>query len=233
MRIRENRDDPAATTFRWDIFLFGAQANADTGGDDANYQANVNLSGLSTNNELSKPDGCWFSPTTGIMYIQTDDNTMTDRTNAMLLAALPGRVGDGGAVDVINRAAGAPDPAVRTAGTDVVQRTFAGRKVSDMTLKRLFVGPLGAEITGLTETPDGRALFVNVQHPGENTGRANAVPASVAITPTTLSGPFESNWPGNSGYGPGGATARPRSATVVITRVDGGVIGFDPTKPMI
>ena len=232
VRIRENRDDPAATTFRWDIFLFGAQANADTGGDDANYQANVNLSGLGTNNELSKPDGCWFSPTTGILYIQTDDNTMTDRTNAMLLAALPGRVGDGGAVDVINRAAGAPDLAVRTAGTDVVQRTFAGRKVSDMTLKRLFVGPLGAEITGLTETPDGRALFVNVQHPGENTGRANAVPASVAITPTTLSGPFESNWPGNSGYGPGGATARPRSATVVITRVDGGVIGFDPTKPM-
>lgn len=232
VRIRENRDDPGATTFRWDIFLFGAQANADAGGDDANYQANVNLSGLSTNNELSKPDGCWFSPTTGILYIQTDDNTMTDRTNAMLLAALPGRLGDGGAVDVVNRAAGSPDSAVRTAGADVVQRTFAGRKVSDMTLKRLFVGPMGAEITGLTETPDGRALFINVQHPGENTGRSGAVPTTVAITPGNTTGPFESNWPGNSGYGPGGATARPRSATVVVTRVDGGVIGFDPTKPM-
>lgn len=232
VRIREDRDDPAALTFRWDIFLFGAQAQADAGVDDVNYQANVNLSGLTTANELSKPDGCWFSPTTGILYIETDDNTMTDRTNAMLLAALPGRVGDGGAVDVVNRAAGSGDPAVRAAGADVVQRTFAGRKVSEMTLKRMLVAPLGAEITGLTETPDGRALFVNVQHPGENTGRAGAVPASTAITPTTPSGPFESNWPGNSGYGPGGSGARPRSATVVITRIDGGVIGFDPTKPM-
>lgn len=104
--------------------------------------------------------------------------------------------------------------------------------MSEMTLKRMLVAPLGAEITGLTETPDGRALFVNVQHTGENTGRAGAVPASTAITPTTPSDPFESNWPGNSGYGPGGSGARPRSATVVITRIDGGVIGFDPTKPM-
>jgi uncharacterized protein len=232
VRIREDRDDPGAMTFRWDIFLFGAQANADDPALDADYQANVNLSGLSTNNELSKPDGCWFSPTTGILYIQTDDNTMTDRTNAMLLAALPGRMGDGGPVDVVNRAAGAPDPAVRSAGADVVQRTFAGRKVSDLTLKRLFVGPLGAEITGLTETPDGRALFINVQHPGENTGRAGAVPPTVAITPSTLTGPWESNWPGNGGYGPGGAAARPRSATVMITRVDGGVIGYDAALPM-
>ena len=232
VRIREDRDDPAALSFRWDIFLFGAQANADNPADEANYQANVNLSGLTTANELSKPDGCWFSPTTGILYMQTDDNTMTDRCNGMLLAALPGRLGDGGAVDVVNKAAGSPDPAVRAAGTDVVQRTYAGRKMSDFTLKRLFVAPLGAEITGLTETPDGRALFINVQHPGENTGRAGAVPPCVAITPATPSGPFESNWPGNSGYGPGGAAARPRSATVVITRADGGVIGFDPAKPM-
>ena len=232
VRIREDRDDPAALTFRWDIFLFGAQANADAGVDNANYQANVNLSGLTTANELSKPDGCWFSPTTGILYIQTDDNTMTDRCNAMLLAALPGRLGDGGPVDVVNKAAGSPDSAVRTAGTDVTQRTFAGRKMSEFTLKRMFVAPMGAEITGLTETPDGRALFINVQHPGENTGRSGAVPSTVAITPTTLTGPWESNFPGNTGYGPGGATARPRSATVVITRLDGGVIGFDPTKPM-
>ncbi|KPF47840.1 hypothetical protein IP87_00235 [beta proteobacterium AAP121] len=232
VRIREDRDDPGAMSFRWDIFLFGAQAQADAGLDDVNYQANVNLSGLTAANEISKPDGCWFSPTTGILYIQSDDNTMTDRCNAMLLAALPGRLGDGGPVDVVNKAAGAPDPAVRASGVDVVQRTYAGRKMSEVTLKRLFVGPLGAEITGLTETPDGRALFINVQHPGENTGRSGAVPPSVAITPTTPAGPFESNWPGNGGYGPGGASARPRSATVIITRTDGGIIGYDPALPM-
>ena len=230
VRIREDGDDAGALAFRWDIFLFGAQAKADVPAEDANYQANVNLSGLSANNDLSKPDGCWFSSVTGILYVQTDDNTFTDQTNAMLLAALPGRYGDGGTVDVVNKAAGSPQAAVRAAGIDTTVRTYAGRKMSDATLKRLFVGPLGAEITGLTESPDGKALFINVQHPGENTGRSGAVPASTALTPATLNGPFESNWPGNGGYGPGGATARPRSATVAITRLDGGVIGYDPIR---
>ena len=229
VRIREDGDDAGAATFRWDIFLFASQASADTPAEEANYQAHVNLSGLTEVNDLSKPDGCWFSQVTGILYIQTDDNTFTDRSNAMLLAAIPGRYGDGGAVDVVNRPSGSPNQAVVQ---DVTVRTFAGRKLTPATLKRLFVGPMGAEITGLTETPDGKALFVNVQHPGENTGRAGAVPPSVALTPTTLNGPFESHWPGNGGYGPGGASARPRSATVVIRRNDGGVIGYDPSLRM-
>ena len=230
VRIREDGDDAGALTFRWDIFLFGAQAKADVAADDANHQANVNLSGLSANNDLSKPDGCWFSSVTGILYVQTDDNTFTDQTNAMLLAALPGRYGDGGPRDVLNKAAGSPQQAVRDAGIDTTVRTYAGKPMSDATLKRLFVGPPGAEITGLTESPDGKALFINVQHPGENTGRSGAVPTSVALTPATPNGPFESNWPGNGGYGPGGAAARPRSATLVITRLDGGVIGYDPSR---
>lgn len=236
VRIREDDDRADATTFRWDIFLFGAQAQADAGLDDTQYQANVNLSGLDDGNDFSKPDGCWFSEVTGILYIETDDNTFTDRSNAMLLAAIPGRYGDGEEVVVRNFASGSPDPAVRTSGLDVDQRTAAGRQVTGATLKRLMVAPRGAEITGVTESPDGRALFVNIQHPGENTGRSGAVPPSTALTPTT-SGPFESNWPGNGAglpepYGPGGANARPRSATLVITRDDGGVIGFDRTKRM-
>ena len=36
---------------------------------------------------------------------------------------------------------------------------------------------------------------------------------------------YLSHWPGNTGYGAGGATARPRSATVVITKDDGGRVG--------
>ena len=229
VRIREDGDDAGATTFRWDIFLFGAQANADTPAEEANYQANVNLSGLTDGNDLSKPDGCWFSHVTGILYIETDDNTFTDRSNAQLLAAIPGRYGDGGPVDVVNKPSGSPNQPFTE---DVTVRTYAGRKMTPDTLKRLLVAPMGAEITGLTETPDGKSLFVNIQHPGENTGRSGAVPSSVALTPTTLAGPFESNWPGNAGYGPGGASARPRSATVVITRIDGGVIGYDKSKRM-
>ena len=77
------------------------------------------------------------------------------------------------------------------------------------------MGPKDCEITGCTETPDGKALFVNIQHPGETITSAN-----IADPATWLS-----HWPGNAGYGAGGATARPRSATVVSTKDDGGRIG--------
>ena len=65
------------------------------------------------------------------------------------------------------------------------------------------------------ETPDGKALFVNIQHPGES------------ITSAGIANPagYVSHWPGNAGYGAGGANARPRSATIVITKNDGGRIG--------
>jgi secreted PhoX family phosphatase len=60
----------------------------------------------------------------------------------------------------------------------------------------------------VTESPDGRALFVNIQHPGED-----AKPADI-LNPAA----WASHWPD-------GGSARPRSATIVITRADGGVIG--------
>jgi uncharacterized protein len=66
-------------------------------------------------------------------------------------------------------------------------------------IRRFMVGPKGCEITGIAFTPDHRTLFVNVQHPGEK-------------------GPGSSHWPE-------GAGALPRSATVVIQKEDGGVIG--------
>ena len=47
------------------------------------------------------------------------------------------------------------------------------------------------------------------------------------ITKANIADPtkYLSHWPGNAGYGPGGALARPRSATIVITKNDGSVIG--------
>lgn len=218
VRIREDGDNAGAESFKWDIFLFGAQAKADAGLDDVNYQANVNLSGLSELNDLSKPDGCWFSRASGILWIETDDNTYTDVTNAMLLAAMPGVQGDGGAVTVVNRPNGSAASPAPTADKSV--QTFMGKKMTDATLKRFMTGPVGAEITGVAESPDGKTLFVNVQHPGENTSAS-----------MFTAGMFESNWPGNgsgiaAAYGPGGASARPRSATVMITKDDGGIIGL-------
>jgi secreted PhoX family phosphatase len=74
-------------------------------------------------------------------------------------------------------------------------------------------GPAGCEITGIAETADGRAIFVNVQHPGEDT---TAAFWSSGASP-------QSQWPGNANYG---VTGRPRSATICITKVDGGIIGL-------
>ena len=217
MRIREKGDDASAESFSWDIYLFGAQAVADAGFDDVNWQANVNLSKLSPLNDLSKPDGCWFSKASGILWIETDDNTFTDQSNAMLLAAVPGITGDGGARTVVNQASGSPNRAV-TDSKSVV--TYAGKPMNDTIFKRFMTAPTGAEITGVAESPDGKTLFVNVQHPGENTTAAGFT-----------AGIFESNWPANgsglaAAYGAGGASGRPRSATVMITRNDGGVIGL-------
>ncbi len=217
VRIKEKGDDAGAETFAWDIFLFGAQAKADSGLDDANYQQNVNLSGLSEFNDLSKPDGCWFSKASGILWIETDDNTFTDVTNAMLLAAVPGVQGDGGKITVVNKADGSPN---RTVTADKPVETFMGKKMTDVTFKRFLTAPVGAEVTGVAESPDGKALFVNIQHPGENTSAS-----------MFTAGMFESNWPGNGSgiaapYGAGGASARPRSATVMITKNDGGIIGL-------
>jgi secreted PhoX family phosphatase len=198
IRMAEAGGEPVATTFTWDVYLFGAQADADP--------AKVNLSGLTNDQDFSSPDGLWFSQSTGLCWIQTDDGAYTDVTNCMMLAAVPGQLGDGAPV-TLNYTKGD--------GSTVSVTTPVGAKPAADKLRRFLVGPVDCEITGITETPDGRTLFVNVQHPGET-----ASAATVAA-----GGPYVSNWPGNTGYGAGGATARPRSATIVITKNDGGRIG--------
>ena len=75
--------------------------------------------------------------------------------------------------------------------------------------RRFLTGPNGCELTGITATPDGKTLFVNIQHPGE-TASERADPAK----PTAVS-----SWPANQF--PEAVGGRPRSATIVITRPDG------------
>ncbi|MFI8010407.1 PhoX family protein [Acinetobacter sp. ABJ_C4_1] len=181
IRFREVDDKTTAETFKWDIYLFGAEAS---------MASNINLSGLTDNNDFSSPDGMWFDPR-GVLWIETDDGAYTDVTNCMMLAALPGQIGDGGAATTSNG-----------------QQTITGAKVTDATLRRFLVGPKQCEITGIAMTPDYKAIFINVQHPGEDSP-SYAKP--------------ESNWPATQ-KDPNNKTARPRSATVVITRKDGGVI---------
>ena len=176
IRFRETNDVVTAKTFVWDIFLFGAEADS---------LPNVNLSGLTDNNDFSSPDGMWFDPR-GVLWIQTDDGAYTDETNCMMLAALPGQAGDG--------------KITSAKANDSTQITPAGAVLDDSKLRRFLTGPSGCEITGVTMTPDYKAIFVNVQHPG-------------------------GVWPSNhSNNISGGKGTRPRSATVVITRKDGGEI---------
>ncbi|MEZ0469960.1 PhoX family protein [Luteimonas salinilitoris] len=63
-------------------------------------------------------------------------------------------------------------------------------------IKRFLVGPGDCEVTGVVTTPDHRTLFVNIQHPSESGG---------------------ASWPGGM--------LKPRSATVVVTRRNGGIVG--------
>jgi secreted PhoX family phosphatase len=81
--------------------------------------------------------------------------------------------------------------------------------VSTGDIRRFLTGPRGCEITGVVTTPDGRTMFVNIQHPGETSSERNDPAQPQAV----------STWPD----GPAGG--RPRSATVVIRRLDGGVVG--------
>jgi hypothetical protein len=76
-------------------------------------------------------------------------------------------------------------------------------------IRRFLTSPNGSEVTGVVTTPDGKTMFVNIQHPGETSSERND-PKNPQVV---------SSWPD----GPAGG--RPRSATVVIRRNDGGVIG--------
>jgi secreted PhoX family phosphatase len=185
IRWAEEGGNGAATKFTWDIYLFGAQADA---------AADVNLSSLTAVNDFSSPDGLYFDKR-GMLWIQTDDGAYTDVTNCMMLAAIPGKVGDGGRAN----AAG---------GTS----TLRGAAATEATVRRFLVGPKESEVTGIVLTPDNKTMFVNIQHPGEDTN-----PDFAART-------YGSYWPANQANPT--AKARPRSATVVVSRKDGGEIGI-------
>lgn len=75
--------------------------------------------------------------------------------------------------------------------------------------RRFLSGPNICEVTGVFMTPDRRTMFVGIQHPGEAPSGSND-----PLIPKRYS-----SWPD------GATGGRPRSATVVITKDDGGVIG--------
>ena len=199
IRLRDAGDTTEALTFTWDIYAFGAGSDLEA--------ANINVSGLSADNDFSSPDGLWFSRTQNaggvgnpLLWVQTDDGAFTDTTNCMMLVGQPGVVGDGGSKTIVSTLA---DGSTRS------QTTLVGA-LPGTQLRRFLVGPKECEVTGIDSTPDGRTVFVNIQHPGED-------------TTTGFPNTFPSNWPASQTNA--GAVSRPRSATIVITKNDGGVVG--------
>ena len=79
--------------------------------------------------------------------------------------------------------------------------TGPGRGVT----KLFFNAPRGAEICGPAFTPDGKTLFLAIQHPGEERG-------STVDNPSTRWPDFQANMP-------------PRPAVIAVTKGDGGEIG--------
>jgi secreted PhoX family phosphatase len=65
-------------------------------------------------------------------------------------------------------------------------------------IRRFLTGPVACEITGITFSPDGKTMFVGIQHPGEDKKASTF---------------------------PGGGTSVPRSSVIAITKDDGGAIG--------
>jgi uncharacterized protein len=80
--------------------------------------------------------------------------------------------------------------------------------------RRFLTSPRNCEVTGVVCTPNGRTMFVGIQHPGED-----------------WVGSFTANstWPDSGANGPttatGSSPAKPRSSVIVITKNNGGVIG--------
>ena len=165
IRWREAGNDPAGTTFGWDIFAMGG----DPQHPDIARRGNIK------GDAYGSPDSLWFDDS-GLLWIQTDVSTRTQNKGHYE------RMG--------NNQMLASD--VRTGET-----------------RRFLTGPNGCEITGAVMTPDARTMFVNIQHPGETAAERSDPRSPQAV----------SIWPD----GPSGG--RPRSATVVIRKNDGGVIG--------
>jgi len=146
-----------------------------------------------------------------------DDHTATSFSWDLFVLAGPGRdsATPAGSTVLAEDAFGSPDGLwvdpdgrvwIQTDGTQPTgandQMLAANPNVTDAQgvpeIRRFLTGVKKCEVTGVIKTPDQRTMFVNIQHPGQGGG---------------------STWPNNDGI------ATPRSATVIVTRTDGGVIG--------
>ncbi|MGQ0836819.1 MAG: PhoX family protein [Gammaproteobacteria bacterium] len=141
IELIEDGDDAAATSFRWEIFLFAGESVT----PDAS--------------PLACPDNLGFDPS-GRLWIVTDSD----------------------------------DPRLPNSGCFVCQTSGPERGVP----KQILSAPVGAEVCGCEFTPDGRTLFLSIQHPGQG---------------GTVEAP-RSHWPD-------GGDLPPRPTLIAVRREDG------------
>lgn len=167
--------------FAWSHFVLAGDPRAER------PEARGNVRG----DAFACPDGL-FADARGVLWIQTDMSSADMGTGVAFLKrdATQGDLGPKELARLGNNMMLAADP---TSGE----------------IRRFLVAPPGAEVTGADMTPDGRTMFINIQHPGETPGDR-----SDPANPTAFS-----SWPD------GRKDGRPRSATLAIRKLDGGLIG--------
>lgn len=144
IKMHEAEDNPNATRFSWDIFVFAGPSEEDA--DAPGSQ----LSGLTEENQFASPDGLYFDHR-GVLWIQTDNggNLVGQATNDQLLAVIPANLTKPeGAHSIVT-------------GDNQAQ------------IKRFMVGVKNCEVTGIFLTADAKTLFVNLQHPGNGASVEN------------------------------------------------------------
>jgi hypothetical protein len=169
----EHGDDPAATTFHWDVFLLAGDPRAGEflralpptsspplAPEVTYFGGYANPGALSA---FANPDNLGFDPD-GNLWIVTDGAQPGDYNNGCFVC--PTRGADRGAV------------------------------------RQFMSGPIGAEVCGCELTPDGRSLFLTLQHPGSG---------------GTVEEP-RSHWPD-------GGERAPRASLIAIRAIDGRKVG--------
>ena len=203
IRWREDGNYVTATGFEWDIFtLCGDTATAKTLG--ATY--------LSTNLVPGSGSGPFYQGNivdnpAGSADFGAPDGLWFDQFGRLWIQT--DQAGDAGG-DFVN------------VGANVM--CCADPNTKEM--RRFLTSPRNCEVTGVVNTPDGRSMFVGIQHPGEGASPAN--PTQFSNWPQSQFGTNSAGEPltlVNGVAQPAGANIRPRSTVLVITRVDGGVIG--------
>jgi secreted PhoX family phosphatase len=170
VELIEQDEDAAATRFSWQVFLLAG--NPQGGGTLLTRYEDVVRGGL-------KREDTWYAGQSNpqqLSPIACPDNLGFDREGRLWIVT------------------DTDDYSFGNNGCYVVPTTGPERGL----LRQVASAPVGAEVCGCEFTPDGRTLFLSIQHPGEG----GSIDAPV------------SHWPD-------GGSLPPRSAVVAIEREDG------------